>query len=79
MGTNSMLRDLQNCDNIYSLAAIYMNEENVPRQVWRRAHFKLAQIWAKKDKAYAAAKKARATKEKNKKIESQKIQEFCIG
>lgn len=69
MGTNSILRDLADCDNVYKLAAIVQNEENVPKQVYRRAHFKLAQIWLKKDRAYAASKKAKITREKKKAAE----------
>lgn len=64
LGTNALLRSMIDCTDVDYLSALEQ-DPNVPRQVQRRARFKLALLWQQKEKRFAAAKKAQATRKKN--------------
>lgn len=65
LGTNALLRSMIDCTDVDYLASLEQ-DPNVPRQVQKRARFKLALIWQQKEKRFAAVKKAQETRKKNK-------------
>lgn len=76
-GTNLLLKQIERCcpikdgkiiftdEEIKYLSRLYQDEDS-PRQVQKRAQFKLALIWKEKDRRHEIAQKAQKTREKNK-------------